>query len=246
MTFALLATILSTFAVSRSLSGQATPPAQNSITVEELVERTQQLYDALPSGNQAPWKLYFADDAMIHDEKGRVQNKSELVADVSPMPVGYKLAFTVVHPHALFAFDTAILAYECDETETVFGHELHARYHTIDTWLLRNGSWEIAASQTMRYYGDPALGTTDEDHLDDLVGTYELSPGNRRTISREAENLFSQRGTEPKTQLFPESGDIFFRKGVEGRILFHRNSSRKIDALYDRRNDEDLIWRRVQ
>ena len=230
--------------VSGSLAGQTASPTA-TISEPELVRRTQQLYEALAVGNQAPWKLFFADDAMIYDEKGRTQNKSELVADVSPMPAGYTLSFKLVHPHAILVRETAMLAYECDETEVVFGRELHARYHTVDTWLLRNGSWQIAASQTMRYYEDPALGTTDASHLADFIGTYELSPGNRRTVSREGDSLFAQRGTGAKTQLFPESGDIFFRKGVEGRILFHRDASGMVDALYDRRNNEDLIWKRV-
>jgi len=32
---------------------------------------------------------------------------------------------------------------------------------------------------------------------------------------------------------------------VEGRILFHRTESGKVDSLYDRRNNEDVVWRKV-
>jgi hypothetical protein len=32
---------------------------------------------------------------------------------------------------------------------------------------------------------------------------------------------------------------------VEGRILFHANEQGKIDSLIDRRNNEDVVWRRV-
>jgi len=47
------------------------------ITQEELVRRTQELYDSLVSGNQAPWEKYFADDCIFADEKGRLFEKTE-------------------------------------------------------------------------------------------------------------------------------------------------------------------------
>ena len=43
----------------------------------------------------------------------------------------------------------------------------------------------------------------------------------------------------------PESCDIFFRKGVEGRILFRTGPDGKTDALIDRRNNEDVVWRKL-
>ena len=228
------------------LAAQQSLPVAATISEAELVRRTQQLYDAVTPGDQGPWRTYYADDAMVYDEKGRSMDKKALLADIEPMPPGYGGKITVVHPHALFAPGVAVLAYECDETETIFGQELHARYHSVDTWLYRKGAWQIAASQTMRYYEDPAQGTTDANHLNDLAGDYELSPGNRRAVIREGDQLFVQRGAGAKTKLVPEAGDLFFRPGVEGRILFRRDASGKVDALVDRRNNEDVVWRRLR
>ena len=59
------------------------------ITQEELVRRTQELYDSLVSGDQAPWKKHFADDCMFADEKGRFFDKPKLIADITPLPPGY-------------------------------------------------------------------------------------------------------------------------------------------------------------
>ncbi|MGI8771581.1 MAG: DUF4440 domain-containing protein [Acidobacteriaceae bacterium] len=210
------------------------------------MRRTQQMYDAVTSGDQTPWKAYYAEDAMVYDEKGRAMDKRALLADLQPMPAGYGGTIQVVHPHVISGPGVAVLAYECDETETIFGQELRARYHSVDTWLYRDGTWQIAASQTMRYYEDPAQGATDVAHLNDYTGTYELSAGNRRTVTRAGNDLFVQRGVGAKTKLLAESGDLFFRTGVEGRILFHRDTSGRVDALYDRRNNEDVIWKRVQ
>src|SRR5439155_5939171 len=48
------------------------------ITQDELVRQTQELYDSLVSGNQAPWKKHFADDCTFADEKGRVFDRAKL------------------------------------------------------------------------------------------------------------------------------------------------------------------------
>jgi Domain of unknown function (DUF4440) len=223
----------------------AIPQASPTIDQTELLRRTQQLYDAIPPGDRTPWISYYAEDSMVYDEKGRAMNKKALLDDLQPMPAGYSGIIHVVHPHVTFAPGVAVFAYDCDETETIFGQELHARYHAVDTWLYREGKWQIATSQVMRYYEDPAIGSTDAAHLDDFPGTYELAPGNRRIVTRVGNDLYLQRGTGAKVKLFPESGDLFFRAAVEGRILFHRDASSKVDALYDRRNNEDVVWRRL-
>jgi hypothetical protein len=141
--------------------------------------------------------------------------------------------------------ETAILTYDLDETETVFGQELHARYHGTDTWLFRGGRWQIVTGQMLRYYEDPAAGKQDTAHLDDFVGTYQLAPGVTLTVSRESNDLYTKRGDAPKSILQPESPDLFFRPGIEGRRLFRRDSGGKVDALIDRRNNEDLIWKKL-
>ena len=80
----------------------------------------------------------------------------------------------------------------------------------------------------------------------EFVGTYELAPGVQMRITSEDEKLYSQRENRPKVQLIPEATEIFFAKGIEGRKLFRRGSDGKVDALIDRRNNEDVIWKKVK
>jgi Domain of unknown function (DUF4440) len=127
------------------------------ITQDELVRRTQELYDALVPGDQAPWKKYFADDCIFADEKGRVFDKPKLIADITPLPGGYSGTIKIENVKSRIIGNTAILSYDADETETIFGQNLKARYHVTDTWLQRNGNWQIIASQAHRYYEDPAV-----------------------------------------------------------------------------------------
>ena len=214
------------------------------LTQEELVRRTQELYDAVAFANQAPWKKYFADDCIFADEKGRVFDKSKLVADITPLPVGYSGTIKIENAQSRIIGNTAILSYDADETETIFGQKLKARYHVTDTWLRRNDNWQIIASQAHRYYEDPAIGTADSKKFADYIGMYELAPGQTRSIIAEGDKLFVERNGK-KEQLLPETSEIFFRKGIEGRILFRYASTGKVDTLIDRRNNEDVIWRKA-
>ena len=143
------------------LASQPAPADTAIITQEELVRRTQELFDAVAGGNQAPWKQYIAEDALYFDEKGRNMDKQALIADVTPLPKGYSGTIKVVKPQSRIIGTTAILAYDLDETEVVYGKNLKARYHETDTWMFRNGQWQIVAGQVLRYYEDPTPGKVD-------------------------------------------------------------------------------------
>lgn len=235
-----------TFAIAFfTVAAQASSLETEKITQDELVRRTQELVDAIAIGNQAPWKTYFAEDAMYTDETGKIMDKPALVASITALPKGYSGTIKVVKPQARFHTDTAVLAYDLDESETIFGQVLHARYHGTDTWLFRNSRWQVVAGQLLRYYEDPAIGKIDPAHLEDFVGTYEIAPGETLTVSREGDKLYIQRGNTPKILLEPESPDLFFRPGAEGRRLFRRNDKGKVDAMINRRNNEDLIWKKL-
>jgi len=215
------------------------------ITQDELVRRTQELYDALVSGDQAPWKKHFADDCIFADEKGRLFDKPKLIADITPLPKGYSGTIKIENPQSRIIANTAVVSYDADEAETIFGQNLKARYHITDTWLERDGNWQIIASQAHRYYEDPAVGKIDPKKFAHFIGTYELAPGQTRSVTAEGDKLFLERNGK-KEQLLPETSELFFRRGVEGRILFRYGATSKVDTLIDRRNNEDVIWRKTK
>src|SRR5437773_12465674 len=98
--------------------------ADAPITQEELVCRTQELYDAIVSGDQAPWKKYFADDCIFSDEKGRTFDKAKLIADITPLPTGYSGSIKVNNVDSRIIADTAVLSYDLDDTATNFRQHL--------------------------------------------------------------------------------------------------------------------------
>src|SRR5438874_4896208 len=185
--------------------------ADVAITQDELIRRTQELYDAIVPGNQAPWKKYFADDCIFADEKGRILDKPKLIADITPLPAGYSGTIKVENAQSRIIGNTAIVSYDADETETIFGQNLKPSYHITDTRLQRNGNWQIIASQAHRYHEDPAVGKADAKKFADFVGAYELAPGQTRSVTSEDDKLFVERNGK-KEQLLLETSELCFRK----------------------------------
>lgn len=222
------------------------PADEPTITHDELVRRSQELFDAVGLGNQEPFKKYFAEDAMFFDEKGRNMDKAALVKDIQPLPKGYSGTIKLVHPKSNIQGDVVIMSYDLDETETIFGQNLTARYHQTDTWMRRGGKWQIVAGQVLRYYEDPAVGKADISKFKDYLGTYLLGPERTMTVSTENGHLYETRTGHPREELIPEASDIFFRKGVEGRTLFGHGDDGKVTTLIDRRNNEDVVWTKAK
>jgi hypothetical protein len=236
-----LIAVLLMAAFAAALRGLADEPA---ITQDELVRRTQELFDSIAPGNAEPFKKYFAEDAMFFDDKGRSMDKAALVNDVQPLPKGYSDTIKLMRPKSHIESNVAILIYDLDETETIFGQNMTARYHETDTWMRRSGKWQIVAGQRLRYYEDPAPGKADTSKFPAYVGTYQLGPERMMTVTAEDGHLYSQRNSRPRAELIPEASDIFFRKGVEGRILFGHSDDGKLATLIDRRNNEDIVWKK--
>lgn len=155
-------------------------------------------------GNQTPWKQYFAEDAVYFDERGRNMDKAALVADVTPLPKGYSGSIKLLKPQSRILGRTAILTYDLDESETIYGQNMTARYHATDTWMFPDGRWQIVASQTFRYYEDPAPAKVDVARLNDYVGTYELARGITLTVSRDGDKLYSKRGERRRSFSCPK------------------------------------------
>jgi hypothetical protein len=215
------------------------------ITQQELVRRTQAIADAVAVGDRRPFEKYYAADTIIADETGHIMDKKAFVASQAPLPTGYSGSIKLVKPQSRILGDTAILSYDMDETETIYGQEMKARYHETDTWIRRDGEYQIVAEQVLRYYEDPAPGRPEAKRDPDYVGTYQLAPGIELAVSVQGGQLIRQRTGRAKESLIAEAPDLYFRKGIEGRLLFQRDERGKVIALIDRRNNEDVVWKRL-
>jgi hypothetical protein len=220
------------------------PGATATLTQNALLRLTQQRMDAVASGIKRPFEQQFYDDALIFDERGRAMDKARLVREVTPVPEGDIATLRVINPQSRIEGKIAVFAYDLDETEVIFGQVNKAKYHETDTWLERGDEWKIIAEQVLRYYADPAPGVADVGRYPHYLGKYELSPKVTLLITRDGSKLYAQEIGKQKRELIPEATDIFFSPGVEGRELFKYDHHGNVVAYIERRNNEDLVWKK--
>lgn len=228
-----------------ALASAATVPASESAAAA-LQRSTQALMDATAPGNRAVW-AHYADPQFVYvTEDNEVKTRTQLLADLTPLPAGYSGWITVeefrCHDFGRFAVTTYLL----DEHETVEGHELHAHYRSSDTWRLTRAGWRLVASQVFAIPQDPARAAAPDAPLADYEGLYRLSAVTVQTIRREGDHLVAVRAGRPAQVLLPESGDVFFTPGhPRTRRIFTRASDGQVSGFADRREGVDLLWTRV-
>jgi Domain of unknown function (DUF4440) len=212
---------------------------------DELLAITQQLLDAVATGDKVLWGRHLADDCVITVDDGRTLSKSQMLEELSPLPKGFSGTIKVVNPQVRGTDAAVVITYDLDEHETVLGQELTAEYHTTDTWLRREGGWRLVASQALRKSADPPVGTADPGRYPDYAGTYALSPEVMYSVSADGARLFGQRSGRDREELLPETPDVFFRKGNPGRRIFVRDDQGKVVRMVDRLAGRDLVWTRT-
>lgn len=67
------------------------------------------------------------------------------------------------------------------------------------------------------------------------------------TITREGDKLFGQRTGRAKEELLPICKDTLYRKGIwRGEKMFERDGQSKVVRMLDRRENNDLVWKRIK
>jgi DMSO/TMAO reductase YedYZ molybdopterin-dependent catalytic subunit len=213
-------------------------------TEPDLEKITQELLDAASRGDKEPWLQYVDEDCLFTTADGQTLTRKELVEQIQPFPAGYSGTLKMANPKVRSYGTTAVITYDALEEEMIYGQILKTRYHTTDTYLFRFGHWRMIASQGMAVPKDPPLARVDPKVYDAYAGTYELAPGVIYTVTREGAKLFGQRSGTPRQELLPEAEDRFFLHGVRGVKIFVRDQGGRAIRLLDRRDGNDLVWKR--
>jgi hypothetical protein len=87
----------------------------------------------------------------------------------------------------------------------------------------------------------------DPKHFASIVGEYELTPGITYTITLEDGKLMGQRTGRAQEELLPADENTFFPKGtVRGEKVFVRDASGRPTQMLDRRENNDLAWKKIK
>jgi len=222
-------------------------PLRAAENVPELLRRqTQELVDAIATGNAAVWDKYLDEEVRYVDESGKVLTKKQMVEGTKPLPEGVTGTIKVTDLDAVVHGGTAVATYVNDENEDFHGHKLHCQYRTTDTWLKTAKGWRLIAAQVLPLRTDPPAVALSPALRGEYCGRYALTPAIAYEIRCAGDALEGQQtGRKPET-LRAEAPDVLFVPGrPRYRYVFLRGADGKITGLAQRREAWDLVWKRT-
>lgn len=237
---------ISFFLTSTAVAQQtSTQPA--SQTEQELRSIAQQLLDAIASGDKAVWERYLADTCLIRDENGGLSTKAELLKQLNPLPEGYVGKIQITEARVQDYGEVAIITHMDREELKLFGQTLITRFTSTDTYLRRNGKWQMIASQISVLPSELTPQPVTLEKMKAVTGKYELTPGIVYDVTLEEGHLFGQRTDRPKEELFAENETTYFRKGnPRGVKIFVKDENGQVIKMIDRRDNVDLVWQKTK
>jgi hypothetical protein len=239
--------VLALFILSLSAFAQTVQSPADLATEKELVGMAQELYDAIAVGNKAPWEKYVADDLIYTDENWQILTKKDLLDGLRPLPKGYSGSIRIANVQSRINGDSAVLSYRALEEEFIFGQRLAPIYLVTDTYFKRNGRWQMIASHVIVMPSERTPVNISPEAYRSIAGQYELTTGVIYTITIEGTKLMGQRTGRDKEELLPADVSTFFRKGtIRGEKVFVRDASGRVTAMLDRRENNDLSWKKIK
>jgi len=209
-----------------------------------LIGITQALVDAIAPGDTAVWIRYLHPDCIYTAEDGTVKRKPALIKELQPLPAGYVGSIKVTQPHVLGFGNTYIVNYVADENLDLYQQHIHTQYIETQTYLKNGDQFQLVASEIFELFADPMPAAVPVATLQKYTGTYHLSPEVTYTITLQGNQLMGQRNGRTAVQLIPETENVFYIKGQRGRKIFIQDAATKTGLLIDRRNGNDLVWKK--
>jgi hypothetical protein len=218
------------------------PPGVEAV----LRAMTQELVDAVAPGDVAPWQLYLDEGFIQLDENGTVRTKAELLREIRPLPAGLVGSIAVDRFRAEMSGDTIVVAVELQERLDYHGQLLHTRFRSMDTWRRTPAGWRLIGQHTAAVLRDPPTVTLPRADLCAYAGTYRLTGTIAATIACEGDELVATREGRTPVRYRAELRDLFFAAGQpRSRRVFLRDPGGRITGFADRREGEDIVWRRI-
>ena len=231
---------------AQNTNRQESADASNA-TVEQLKRATQELLDAIAPGDLEVWRKYLAEGCIYTDEEGNVKTKQDLLEELKPLPKGYIGSIKMGEPKVMAQENVIVLSHRDLEELELYGQKLITWFHSTDTWAKsQDGQWRLVAAQVMAIPNERKPIAVSPKKLDEYIGQYQLTPDVIYNVTREGEKLFGQRTGRDKEELLPLYADIFYRKGAwRGEKVFERDAKGRVVRLLDRRENNDLVWKKA-
>jgi len=216
-----------------------------------LKAKAQALQDAIAPGKARVWADILDDQMLMSDETGAVTDKKQAVAQIQPLPAGASGHINVIDWKAKVSGDTAAASFIADEYEDYHGQKIHAQYRTTTSWVKRGQkdgkeNWKLLSMAVLATRQDPPAVALPAHLTDAYVGHYSGGPGLDYTITKKDGHLFGARAGKPATELKAELADVLFVPGQpRTRDIFQRDANGHIIGFLSRREERDLVFKRI-
>jgi ketosteroid isomerase-like protein len=199
---------------------------------QELRKLENDWLSAYISGDKATYDRIVADDFTGTDESAIKRGKEQdRAAQLPAAPVPGAIALNEDMQVRLYG-ETAVITGRI-VTKAKVGDQEITGFATrfTDTWLKRQGRWQIVARHYSRVPIERKAIKLDAKVYDAYAGEYELAPGLVLSVFKEGESLFFQAASQPKRELHPESEIVFFLKEPPALFLFIRNEKGQVAQM---------------
>lgn len=209
----------------------------------ELRRLTQENLDAIAPGHVEVWRKNLHDQITHVDENNIVRNKTELLAELQPLPKGLVGKLEIAKFQATLEGNVAVATHEDLEHLEYHGQLLVSRWRSTDTWLKTADGWKLIAEQTLAVLEDPPAITLPAEQACSYAGVYRLTSEITETLRCANGRLFGIRTGRPEVAYEAEIADVFFAKGKpRTRRIFTRDEHGAITGFVDRREGIDVRW----
>jgi ketosteroid isomerase-like protein len=220
--------------------------AEDPALQAELQAKTQALVDAIASGDKAVWEKTTDPSLLFVSENNEVKTRTALLKELEPLPPGLVGSIKVTDYRLQHHGDTAVATYIADETLDYHGQTIKTKFRTTDTWRQTSGNWRMVSSMTLAVLGDPPAIQLPPAKLAEYAGRYELTPDIHYSVRLDGTRLLGLRDGGKEVELKAEAPDLFFVAGSpRSRKVFYRDASGQVTGFGDRREGQDIKWRRL-
>ena len=211
-----------------------------------LRAKDQALIDAFAPGNRKIWDETLTSDAVYVDENGAIMPRAEFLKSLVPLGPGASGTLAIVDYQVRREGDVVLVIHKDDERENYHGIMLRAGYLTTETWLCRAGAWKLAMIHTYVEAKDPPAVPASVSTLKGYTGRYVAAPDLVWKIRLAGDHLTGQREGRTEHPLLMEAPDLLFIPGEpREKRIFHRDGQGHITGFTERREGEDIHWKRV-
>ncbi len=215
----------------------------------EVLKVRETLRESALKRDMATWSAYVADDCIFSTDDGTLQTKAQFVEHVGKMPPAYDRSENprdyIIHVYG----DAAVVNFRLTGHEQFTDADIHSEERQTETYVKRNGAWQLVARQWGLLpvnFRKPAADV-DTSKFKDYAGRYEWRPGDEvDVILVQDGRVWSNMGGDEQEALPLGSGTFFFKNDL-GTTTFIRDGTGKVSGyIYHRVDGQEIHVRKIK